>query len=207
MRKRPAVCIAGLLGLALLAAPVGAVEPESEYLGKSMSHWLQRLREVPQDPKKPEAEWSRAPMALAHIGEPAVGGVVLALGAASPLTRLRAATCLLAMRPHPEEASPALLTALKDEESGVRQTAAAALGAGRAASPDIVSGLTEALKDAQPRVRESAVTSLGRLGAVDAVPALEAVAGDPNAAVRAAGLKALARIREAASPAPVDNPR
>jgi HEAT repeat protein len=195
MNKRPAAHIAGLLCLVLLAAALGAEEPEPAYLGKPLSHWLALLRAEPKDPKKPEAEWSRAPTALAHIGEPAVDGVIAALRDPSASNRRRAAVSLLAMGPKAGSAAPALVKALADAAVPVRQTAAAALGATGVATDEVAAALISALKDREAAVRESAATSLGRLRVKAAVTDLEATHADPNAAVREAARKALGRIR------------
>jgi HEAT repeat protein len=195
--------ITGLVGIGVMLVPTAAWAQAADpsYAGKPMSHWLALLREPPKDPKKPEPEWSRAPVALAQIGEPAVRGITLALQDPFAGTRRRAATSLVAMGPKAKDAAPALVTALKDRETAVRQMSATALGEIQVTSTDVVAALMGALKDAEPRVREAAATSLGRLHAAAAVPTLEAGSRDPNKAVQAASLKALSRIREA-SPSP-----
>ncbi len=82
---------------------------------------------------------------------------------------------------------------LDDDDESVRWTAAKTLGAidGKYA----VASLIRALQDPSPRVREVTVLALGKIGHLDAVPPLTAVAeNDPDDAVRAAATDALAAI-------------
>jgi HEAT repeat protein len=197
MKMHIAAVLTASLGLVLSGSRSGGEESEPAYLGKPMSHWLTLLREEAKDPKSPDTDWSRAPIALAHIGEPAARGVASALGDASPSTRRRAALSLLAMGPKASAAAADLVKALHDDTAPVRQMAAQALGLAGVASADVVAGLIAALKDPETAVREACATSLGRLGAHEAQPALTEATTDPNWAVKDAAAKALERIAKA----------
>ena len=71
-------------------------------------------------------------------------------------------------------AVPALIKALKDENSAVRWSAASALGSIGTEAKDAVSALIEILKDENSDVRESAASALRRISteAKEVIPSL-----------------------------------
>ena len=119
----------------------------------------------------------------------------------------------------------ALIEALKDSDSGVRETAMAALahirdprvfdplvtalhdsngdvreqaafGLGQLRDRRAIGPLTEALKDEKADVREQAVFALGQLRAADAIDGLTLALRDSNANVREQAAFALGQIRD-----------
>jgi len=180
--------------LVFAATASRAQKPEPSPPGKTLAQWLALLREPPTDPKKPDRDWSLAPMALARIGAPAAPGVAAALRDGSPSTRRRAAVSLLAMGPKGQAGIPDLIQALKDTEASVRKTSAAALASIGTASSEVVTALAAALKDPEAAVREATATSLGRLRAQAAIAALTEATKDTNGAVRQAAERALRRV-------------
>lgn len=121
-------------------------------------------------------------------------------------TRIRAIHCLLQVNKDRTDAFPFLVeSALRDANVGVRGTAASALPVfGRPAIPI----LTVVLRDAHPSIRGAAADALGIIGpdAREALPALQALAADPNPYVRVPVLNALRRIDPEQFPAPKDEP-
>ena len=91
------------------------------------------------------------------------------------------------------EAVPALVEALKDKDSGVRERATMALGK---IGPEAVPALVEALKDKDSGVRERAAMALGRIGpeAKSAVSALIEALKDKNSGVRERAAMGLGEI-------------
>ncbi len=95
--------------------------------------------------------------------------------------RWQAARGLGDLAPEALPAIPALIRALRDDDSNVRGAAAYSLGELKAnnAIPDLI----EMLKTGSGTNRVSAAGALGRLGpsAKDAIPTLKEIANDPNA--------------------------
>jgi HEAT repeat protein len=99
---------------------------------------------------------------------------------------------------------PNLVAALKDQDAGVRSSAATALSLrddlidyDDADAPLVVSSLLKSMKDPNAQVRESAVSTLGVRTTIagPAVPALLVATKDTNPQVRTAAIEALAKIR------------
>ncbi len=101
------------------------------------------------------------------------------------------------------QALPALIEALKDKDSGVREVAAGAL---REIGPQALPALIEALKDKDSEVRRAAAEALGKIGGPQALPALTEALKDEVRWVRRAAVEALAavlkRIHPPQDPAP-----
>jgi HEAT repeat protein len=91
----------------------------------------------------------------------------------------------------------ALATALRDEESGIREEAALALGL--LDGKPVVKELLAALQDPVPGVRGKAATAIGQIGSVDDGRALIPLLADENAGVRNRALQALGvlKVKEA----------
>ena len=88
----------------------------------------------------------------------------------------------------------ALMTALKDSDKEVRETAMHALV--RLRAPNMFEPLVEALKDASPEVRENAAFGLGQLRDKRAVPVLTATLKDSSAGVREQAVFALGQLKD-----------
>ena len=98
-----------------------------------------------------------------------------------------------------EKAKPALVGALRDRDSKVREEAVASLSLLSGSTKSEVLALAACLSDPDRGVRDAAAGAfnyLGSLGvdATAAVPALEAAVGDPDQFVRSAAAMALGRI-------------
>ena len=102
-------------------------------------------------------------------------------------------------RPADPKVIAALMTALKDSDKEVRETAMHALVQLRA--PNIFEPLLEALKDGSPDVRENAAFGLGQLRDKRAVAPLTGALKDSAAGVREQAVFALGQLRD---PAAVD---
>jgi HEAT repeat protein len=91
---------------------------------------------------------------------------------------------------------PALIAAIKDQDSTVRGWSILALGEIGPEAQAAVPALTEALLDKSIRVRQVAAAALGRIGpkAKSAVPALILALKDPDVSVRSAAASGLAGI-------------
>jgi HEAT repeat protein len=91
----------------------------------------------------------------------------------------------------------ALATALRDEEKGIREAAAHAIGIldGRS----VVADLTLALQDVEPGVRGAAASAIGKVGSERDGVKLIPILADENAGVRTRALRAIGtlRVREA----------
>lgn len=132
-----------------------------------------------------------AMVALRGMGPDAYGVLEDALASRNPSTQK--AACEILGFARDARAVEAVAALLDDGDESVRWTAAKTLGAidGKYA----VANLIRALQDPSPRVREVTVLALGKIGHLDAVPALTTVAeNDPDDAVRAAAADALAAI-------------
>jgi len=210
--------------LLLAALPLCALHAEEEptYEGKTVSEWIEALKDEDKDVRSGAAEAlgeigpaakpavpaliealgdedSRVPVfaaALVKIGADAVPALVVALKENKRQVRPWAASILARIGPDARAAIPALVEALRDGRKEVRWGAAHALGgidpAARAATP----ALREALKDQDRDVRAAAASALGKVGpdAEAAVPALIQALKDDDQGVRKAAAKALAKI-------------
>ena len=88
-----------------------------------------------------------------------------------------------------------LITALKDPDSSVRESAAVALG--RSGDARAVEPLIASLKDQEPSVRAFSAASLGQLGDTRAVEPLLARSTDPFSVVRGSAAAALDQLGDA----------
>jgi HEAT repeats len=95
-------------------------------------------------------------------------------------------------------AAPALVAALKNRHTSVREHAALALGTISPEADVAVPALTEALRDSEMTVRRQAAIALGRLGpeARPALSALEKTSRDPDRLVREAVRQAVGQIKK-----------
>lgn len=117
--------------------------------------------------------------------------------------RMAAARSLGIIGPEARTAVPALVGALRDQETGVRWEAAAALGRiGKDSVPALIGGLW----DRDVKVRHTATYALGVVGpeADAAIPALIHRLKDLNAGVRASAASSLSGIGAPALPALMD---
>jgi HEAT repeat protein len=114
--------------------------------------------------------------------------------------RRQAVETLAYLQPWTPAVFAALVAALQDPSPAVRLAATNALGPGNSRARISRQLLTESLAQTNPCLREWSARTLGYLGsnAAAAVPALQSLASDTNAAVRAAAAEALTRIRAAA---------
>jgi HEAT repeat protein len=115
-----------------------------------------------------------------------------------PIKQVQGAFGLGQVGPQAKEAGPALIHALKDRHTSVRENAALALGK---ISPDVTEAmpaLTDALRDPEVTVRRQAAIALGRIGheARAALPGLEKASRDPDHLVREAAKDAVSKIRK-----------
>ncbi len=96
-----------------------------------------------------------------------------------------------------KESTLALIEALKDQDSSIRQYAVSALGEIGPGAKEAVPALIEALKDQDSFVRRFAAGALGRIGpeAKEAVPALIEALKDQDSRIRRSAVSALGRIR------------
>lgn len=109
---------------------------------------------------------------------PTVAELTEMLGRNEPETQIRAASWVQQLGPKAADTKPALLSALKSPDAGVRQSAALALSKiGAATASDAIPALTTLLSDPEVTVRQSAAVALGEFGpaAASALPALEAL--------------------------------
>jgi HEAT repeat protein len=90
------------------------------------------------------------------------------------------------------ECIPALIQALKDKDSEVRNYAASALG--KFGETKSVPGLIQALKDDDTLVRSSAAEALGNIRCPESVPALIQALKDVDSEVRYDTITALRKI-------------
>ncbi len=141
---------------------------------------------------------------LKKIGSPAVSILVEALDDADANVRKNAAFGLGSMGSDAVEAVPALLSTLKDSESGVRMDVAVALRNITPASPEImamaVKELTVDLQHEEAQVRQGAAFGLGILGleAHSAIPDLITTLKDSDEQV---SLKAAIALKRMGQPA------
>ena len=119
------------------------------------------------------------------------------------VVRMAAARSLGIIGPAARAAVPALVGALRDQETGVRWEAATALGR---IGKDSVPALLEAVWDRDVKVRHTATYALGAVGpaASAAVPVLIHALQDPDAGVRTSAASSLSGIGAPALPALMD---
>jgi HEAT repeat protein/outer membrane protein assembly factor BamB len=140
---------------------------------------------------------------MQRIGPPAIPLLVDLLRHESESIRRRAIDELIDLAPHTESVQPALMRALKDEDSIVAGDAARALGAlGKRASPS-VGALVHTLSHEDSYVRIYAAEALASIGpsAAPATNALAEALGDPIPGVRWAACEGLGSIGPAAQSA------
>lgn len=117
-----------------------------------------------------------------------------ALLAAPTLPERLGAVRELAASDDPEARALLFAAARGNDAWKVRNEAVRQLGERpRPGAVEVLVGILAA--DAQLEVRATAATALGKLGAREAIPALEAAGGDPSPVVRAAALGAVTRLR------------
>jgi beta-lactamase regulating signal transducer with metallopeptidase domain len=106
-------------------------------------------------------------------------------------------------RKHPADprAVAALLEALKDTDTEVREQAMQALASLRV--PEAIGPMRAALKDASPDVREQAAYALGQMRDTGSVDALVSALRDEDASVREQAVYALGQIRDRRAGAPL----
>lgn len=94
-------------------------------------------------------------------------------------------------------AAPAVAAALTEADPAALDRVLAAVQVFAPGAKDMVGPLSEGLGHSEPAVRLGAATALGGLGpsALQAVPRLRSALDDPDAGVREAAAKALARIQ------------
>jgi HEAT repeat protein len=141
----------------------------------------------------------QAAIALASLGQSAVGSLVAALGNGNPSARRNAAWAIGEIRggrgTDRSAAVEPVIAALSDGDSWVRVAAAHSLGEMR--SREATESLVAALGDADWRVREMAAWALGEMRARSGVEVLATLLlHDENERVRRKGAWALGEIRD-----------
>jgi HEAT repeat protein len=163
---------------------------------------VEALPEVTAALQQPEYA-PEAALALSFMGSPAVAPLREAIGADEPVVRREALRSLGKLRERasidPQVVVPALLDALKDPDTSVRNIAVTYLGIVRDTPEKEVVGLIGALKDQEPAVREAAAVALSAYGAQaePAIPALHKAEADPDDDVKREAGRALVIIAEA----------
>ena len=202
--RAEAACELGQKGAA--AAPavdaLVALLPDALRVGPvecGMSPWLRRMLEA-----KPD-EWRRyetspgreAARALARIGRPALQPLLAALSAESPRARQNAAFAVGEMEPREgrAEALGRLMQALKDDDAGVREACARALG--EIDDPEAVPALLGSLRDKAVPVRAASAWALGEIEDKRAVEPLMRTLWDADAEVRSQAAWALGELEDA----------
>ncbi len=139
--------------------------------------------------------------ALASLGDRGLPTLIAASRADNPDIRSIAAWGL-GLTDKVEAVDP-LLSALADQNSGVRFWAANALGRlGTLSSPRALSPLTQTLRDESPDVRATVIEALGAIGDTRALPYIIAALQDAHGMVRRVAIESLGRFKN--SPAVVD---
>jgi len=115
------------------------------------------------------------------------------------LTRLQALKVLGELAPLAQDAVPALLRSLDDQEPKIRGSAALTLGQIGQEPATVVPALITCLRDPNPEVRGSTMSALGKFGAnaKAAVPALEQALNEVNVNNQHLALSALYKIEPA----------
>jgi len=141
-------------------------------------------------------------LALDWWGRKAVPGLIARLRDANPYVRSEACQELSSLGFEGQEAVAVLITALnEDPVNWVRFAAAEALGKIGPAAEASVPDLIRALQEDRLGVPREAATALGRLGAVQAIPALVAGLEHEDRDVQVASAAALGEIGPAAAQA------
>ena len=194
-------------------------EPLPQHVTMEWDLWNERIQRVPGsavdeagplptflEPDSPVLEWrnflKHPTLPTLQILAPPPGGLSrMAHHARWPLLF---AAALALYRIDPDKlALPVLISALKDNDRGVRLSAASALGQIGPAAKEAVPALIAALKDKDIWVRRNAASALTRIGpaAKGTVPALIAALRDKQPGVRMYAAVALGNISHAAKEA------
>ncbi len=153
---------------------------------------------LPQPDYTPEAA-----LALSFMGSAALPTLRGAIDSDDPIVRREALRSLGKVRERaqidPQLVIPALLKALEDPDTSVRETAVNYLGIVRDEPKKEVAALAKALGDDEASVRAAAATALAAYGAgaEAAVPALKKASRDPDEDVQREAGRALVAISEA----------
>lgn len=179
-------------GWMLVGSRLAGGAPEPVHNGKPLSYWLKGLGNDDLSYRM------GSQLALAAIGAAAVPGVSDALRTGTASAKYDAALVLGSLGG--KDAVAALLAALPEPDTELREGVATGLGRA-AAKPDgdtggIVEALLRALRDKEPSVRWNAAEALAGVGprAVSAKPGLLAALEDPNDLVRLRAATALGKI-------------
>jgi HEAT repeat protein len=207
--RAEAACQLGQKGKA--AAPV--LKPLVALLGDGsrvgpiecgMSPWLRKMIEAkPEDWRRFETSPGReSAKALARIGQPALAPLLSTLAAEGPVAKANAAYAIGELEPREgrAEALARLMLALKDDDAGVREACARALG--EIEDPDAVPALLASVRDKVPAVRAASAWALGEIESPEAVEPLLGALQDEDKDVRQQAAWALGEIADpqAASP-------
>jgi len=185
-----------ILGLAILARIGYYVAYEHNPVPAQLAETIAQLRQ------KDPVERSRAAQLLGQQGGPlAIAPLIAALDDTDPRVRRNVASALGEIGPDAAPAVPALMKAMAgDDDDSVRANSSLALGAiGSAASADLI----VAVRSANKEVRGSAFRALEAMGpeAVDVLPDLIAMFGDPDFEARQGATQVLIAIGPATVPA------
>jgi HEAT repeat protein len=143
---------------------------------------------------------AEAAVALSYMGREAFPPLRDALSSDDPVVRreaLRSIGKLKARAPLDARAVvPLLISAMNDEDPGMRAVAATYLGIIHEGGDEAVRALTTALADEDPEVRRACATALGEFGeaAKPAIPALRKAAGDRDEDVAREAGRALVKL-------------
>jgi HEAT repeat protein len=201
--RAEAACSLGQRGPA--AAPavsqLVALLPDALRVGPvecGMSAWLRKTIESrPDEWRKFETSPGReAAKALARIGRPALAPLLTALQAESPIARGNAAFAIGEMEPREgrAEALGRLMQALKDDDAGVREACARALG--EIEDPEAVPALLASVRDKAAPVRATSAWALGEIEDLRAVEPLVRTLWDADADVRSQAAWALGELED-----------
>ena len=174
---------------ASLAAVFAALDDPADIVRWRAANALSWCVHVPRLASQPHVEMIKKVLMAAADDESAFvrANVVRALGRIASETKIE---------------NPRVIEALGDPDADVRHWAACFLGwrgPGKR-SPTLIPALSRALADSEARVRERSARTLGFLGldAEAALPALRALANDPEKGVRAQAVQAVATIEKSA---------
>jgi len=157
-----------------------ALSEMGEHAEPAMDALFKALREdQPEDMYWPKQDQFRIRIhvrdALAHIGKPAIPGLITTLSSENPQARLFAADALGRLGEKSAEALPALIKLLEDDDRQVRGRAAGICVKIDPGNKKAIQGITGLLGDKATSVRHAALKALAQIGS-GAQPAVPEIA-------------------------------